>query len=122
MCTKPACKTVKNLGSIKCHSPSSPRTIKTPSNYIRYNSEDLHLICKTCEAAFLEVINKPVIYKFFKDFRKKKINRAVVFSRKPLPNIFKYRDHICDLQASQKTRFLQTLILKSFASIYESSS
>ena len=36
----------------------------------------------------------PIIYEFFKDFtnHQEKTNRAVVFSRTPLPNILKYRD------------------------------
>ena len=44
---------------------------------------------------FLKEINSPIIYKLFKDFTncRKKTNRAAVFSRRPFPNILKYRDH-----------------------------
>ena len=47
-------------------------------------------------------------YKFFKDFtyHRKKINRAVVFSCRPFPNILKYRDHHSDLSTIWKTMFL----------------
>ena len=39
--------------------------------------------------------NKPIIYNFFKDFtnRRKMINRAVIFSCIPFPNIPKCKDH-----------------------------
>ena len=39
---------------------------------------------------------------------KMEINRMVVFSHRPLPNILKYRDHKLDLSTVSKTRFLQT--------------
>ena len=108
---------VKRLGYIKCHSSSIPRAIKSPSNAIRYNClkvcswsrrhESIMEIRK--EATFLEVINKPITYNFFKDFtnERKKINRVVFFSRRPLPNILKYRDNRWDLPKIWKTRFLQ---------------
>ena len=43
------------------------------------------------ESTFFEVINKSIIYKFFKDFtnHKKKTNRAVLSSHRALLNIFK---------------------------------
>ena len=43
------------------------------------------------QVTFLEVINKPIIYKFFKDFtnHKSKTNMAVVLSRRSLPDILK---------------------------------
>ena len=46
---------------------------------------------KSEKSRITEVINKPIIYKFFKDFTNhiKKTNRAVVFSSKPFPNILK---------------------------------
>ena len=42
--------------------------------------------------------------------RKKKTNRAVVFSCRPLPNTLKYKNHQCDLPTILKTRLHQTLI------------
>ena len=66
---------VKTLGYIKCHSSSSPRLVKSPSNSIRYKLlEDLQLIKKIYnhtenqkKKTFLLVINNAIIYKFFKD-------------------------------------------------------
>ena len=45
------------------------------------------------------MINKLIIYKFFKDSPnyRKMINRMVVFSNRPLSNIPKYKDHRWDL-------------------------
>ena len=34
-------KPVKSLGYIKCHSSSSPRSVKSPTNSIRYNCEKI---------------------------------------------------------------------------------
>ena len=41
------------------------------------------------------IFKSSLINKYFKDFsnHRKKTNREVFFSHKPLPNIFKYRDH-----------------------------
>ena len=75
---------VESLKYIKCYSSSSPRPVKSPSSLIRHNCQKiwswlrrpktiLEIIKKT---TFLEVIDKPIIYKFFKDFtnhRKKTI-------------------------------------------------
>ena len=46
------------------------------------------------KAIVLYMINNPIIYKFFKDFTnyRKKTNRAVVFSFRPLPNIRKSKN------------------------------
>ena len=43
----------------------------------------------------MSVVNKSIIYKFFKDFsnHRKKTNSEVVFHDRPLPNILKYKDH-----------------------------
>ena len=46
----------------------------------------------------MSVINKSIIYKFFKDFsniedHRRKTNSEVVFHDRPLPNILKYKDH-----------------------------
>ena len=56
------------------------------------------------------MINNSIIYKFFKDFtnHRKNTNRAVVFSRRPFPNILKYRDHQWDLPTIWKTRLYGT--------------
>ena len=51
----------------------------------------------------------PIIYKLFKDHRKK-TNRAVVFSSRDFPNILKYRDHKWKLPTIWKTRLLKTLV------------
>ena len=111
---------VKSLGYIKCHSSSSPRPVKSPSNSIRYNCEK---ICswsrrpKTIleirkKTTFLQVINNSIIYKFSKDFNnhRKKTNRAVIFSCRPFPNILKYMDYQWNLPTIWKTKLIQTLI------------
>ena len=58
------------------------------------------------------MIDKPIIYKFYKDFtnhvHRKKSNRTIFFSCRPFPNILKYRDHQRDLSTIWKTRHLQT--------------
>ena len=46
----------------------------------------------------MSVLNKSIIYKFFKDFsniedHRRKTNSEVVFHDRPLPNILKYKDH-----------------------------
>ena len=60
------------------------------------------------KATFIEVINNPIMYKFFKNLtnHRKKTNRAVVSSHILLPNIRKYWDHRRNLLAVCKTRFL----------------
>ena len=47
------------------------------------------------KAMFSFVINNIIICKFYEDFsnHRKKINRAVVFSYRPLPNILNYRNN-----------------------------
>ena len=61
------------------------------------------------EATFLKMINKPIIYNFFKYFtnHKYKTTRAAVFSGKLLPKIL---DHTWNLPAIWKARFLQAHI------------
>ena len=54
--------------------------------------------CRTIsDPAFFSEIgpDKPIFYKLFKNVtdHSKKTNRAIVFSRRPLPNILKQRDH-----------------------------
>ena len=72
---------VETLGYINCFNLSSPRPIKSPSNSIRL-SKDLQLIEQTEireKVLFFEVINKPIIYKFFKYFNNhRQIGWAVV--------------------------------------------
>ena len=59
---------------------------------------------------FLKMVKKPIIWMFFKDLTNhiKKINRAVIFSPRPLCYILKYRNHRSDLPGIWKTRFLWT--------------
>ena len=80
----------------------SPHPLKNPTNSIRQNCQK---ICSRLRSetileikkgtTFLEVINKPIIYKFSKDFtnQRKKTNWAVILSCSPLPNILKYRGY-----------------------------
>ena len=71
------------------------------------------------------MINNPIIYKLFQDFtnHRKKANRVVVvFSSRPFPNILKYSDHQWDLPIRSGKQDTFRHILKSVASIYESSS
>ena len=51
-----------------------------------------------------------IIYNFFRDVtnHRKKTNRAVVFSSRPLTNILKYRNHRWNLPTIWKTIFLPT--------------
>ena len=81
--------------------------------------EDLQLI----EKIYNQTVNQkkgcislddPIIYKFFKDFtkRRKKTNRAVVFSSRPFSNILKYSEHWQNLLTIWNTRLLQTYIEK----------
>ena len=75
-----------------------------------FDQEDLEPYWK--EATFAEVINNPAIDKFFKDFtsHRKKTNRAVVFSQRPLPSILKYKEHRWNLPTIWKTRLFETHI------------
>ena len=86
---------VKNLGCMKCYSSSSLRPVKSPSNSIRHNCNEISSASRNPKtileirkkATFLSEINNPIIYRFFKDFteHRKKINRGVVFSCRPFP-------------------------------------
>ena len=51
---------VKSLGYIKCHSSNNPRTVKSPSNSIRYNCEK---ICSSSRRpqSILEIRNQKII-------------------------------------------------------------
>ena len=108
------------LTFVKKNSSSSPRPIKSSSNFIRCNCQK---ICSWSrrpntimeiqkKSTFIWVINNPIIYKFFKDFsnHRKKTNRAVVFSKRPFPSIQQYREHRWNLPTMWKTRLLKTLI------------
>ena len=111
---------LKSMGNIKCHSLSSPRPGKRPSNSIRYNCEKISSLSRRPKTileirkktTFLQVTNNAIIYNLFKDFtnHRKKTNRAVVFSSRPFSNILKYRDHRCNLPTIWKTRLLKTLV------------
>ena len=109
----------KILGYIKCYGSISPKPVKNLSNSIRYYCQNIYSWSRRTEtilemrkkASFLQVINKPIIYNFFKDFSKhgKKTNRVVVFSCRPFSNILKYKDHWWDRSTICKTRLLQYL-------------
>ena len=92
----------KSLGCIKCYSPNSPRSIKSPNNSIRYNC---HKICSWQKRpeTILEIWKKSTFFEMIN-----KAYRVVVFSCRPLPNILKYRDHRWELPTIWKKRFLQT--------------
>ena len=62
------------------------------------------------------MINKSIIFKFFKDFtnHRKMTNRTVVFSDKPFPNLFKSWEYRWDLPTIWNTRLLQTPIEELF--------
>ena len=88
---------VKSLAYVNSYSSSSPRTVKSPSNSIRYNCRK---ICRWSRkpktignwkkgCISLSDHNNSIIYKVFKDFtnHRKKTNREVVFSFRPFPNI-----------------------------------
>ena len=127
MCRRSACQTLlKSLRYIKCHSSSSPRPIKSPSNSIRCGCQKISSWSRRCEnildirqkatfKAINQVTSKPK-FMFFKDITnqktntRQKTNRVVVLSHTPLPSILKYSDYRCNLPAAWKTRFLQTHI------------
>ena len=44
------------------------------------------------ETAFLEVINKPIIYNFFKDWLQNEDYSRLFFCYRPIPNVLKYRN------------------------------
>ena len=57
-----------------------------------------------------EAIDKLINHKLLKYFtnNRKKTNRAVIFSCRPLPHILQYKDHRWDHPTIWKTRFIQT--------------
>ena len=84
--------TVQSFAYIKYYKSSSPRAIKSPSNSITYNCRKICSLSRGTETklkiTIFDVINKPIIYRFFKDFatHRKETNRVIVFSYRPLPN------------------------------------
>ena len=103
---------VKSLGYIKYYSSSRPRHVRRPSDSIRYNCMKICSWLRRPKTILdIKMINNPIIYKFYKDFtnHRKKTSRAVVFSCRPYPNIFKYRDHQWKLATIWKMRFLLTV-------------
>ena len=63
------------LWYIKCYSSSNPRSIQNTSNSIRYSCQKVcnwsrkpETILEIKKGCFFLVINKPINYKFFKDF------------------------------------------------------
>ena len=59
------------------------------------------------------MINKPIIYTFFKDFTNhgKRTDEIVFSSQAPLPNSLKHKDHK-DVPIIWKIRFIQTHLEK----------
>ena len=112
---KKACETL-----LKAYSSTSTTPVKSHSNSITYSCWK---ICswsrrpKTIleirkKVTFLSVINKPNIYKFFKDFiltSKRKLTGRQFLIVDISPNILKYRDQWGDLLI-WKTRIFQTYI------------
>ena len=92
---------VKNTGYIKCYNSSSLGAVKSPSNSMRCNCQNIcswsrrpNIILKIRKkATFLSVINKPFTNKFsgFTN-HEKRTKSAVVFSCRSLSNILKCRD------------------------------
>ena len=66
---------VETLGYIKCYNYSSPRPIKSYSNYIRYNCQKIYGRSRRLKT-ILEVSKstKPITSTFFKDF----INQGLI--------------------------------------------
>ena len=86
---------IKNLEYTKCYCSNSHRFIKSLGNSIRYtvrrstvDQEDLKMYWEQGDqqAYYIQVLD-------FTNHRKK-TNRVLVFSCRPLPNILKYTGHI----------------------------
>ena len=111
---------VESLGYIKCYSSSSSRSAKSPSNSIRHNCQKICCCSRKAirkKATFFQVINKPIIYKFFKDFtsNRTKTKRAVDLSPKFLNTGTTYETF---KQFGKQDSFRH--ILKCSACMYES--
>ena len=114
---RPACKTLlKDLDILSATACISPDLLKALAILLdrtfrrtAVGWDDQIPYWKSDKTTILEAINKPVIYKFFKDAtdHRKKTNRTVVFSHRPLPIILKPKR---DLPTTWKTKFLQTLM------------
>ena len=118
---RPACQTLlKALVLLHVYS----QKYKNPNISVRYNCQKIcswwrrpeTILTIRQKVIFLEVSNKPIVYKFFKGFtnHRKKTNRTVVSSLRPFHNICKNRDHRWDVPTISKTRFLQTEKLSWF--------
>ena len=93
---------VKSFGYINCYRASNSRTVNNPTSSITYNCHKIFSWSRRPKTIpeirkkfrFLQVINKSIIYKFFKYFtnHRKKGNNAVVFSCRPFPNILKRQE------------------------------
>ena len=112
----------------QCYSSSNSRPVTTASNTIRCNSQKIWSQSTRYEATleirqkgnFLEMINKAIIYKFFKDFanQRKETSKMVALSHRPFSNICKYRDHRWELSTIWKKDCFR-LMLKHSVSMYE---
>ena len=69
----------------------------------------------------MQVVNHPISLKFYRDVnnKKKKINRIIGFSHRPILNFFKHKVHRWDSQTIWKTRTCKQ-ILKGSVEMYES--
>ena len=114
---------VESLGYIKCYSSISSRPIKSLailSDTVRRSTVDqVENWTIRKQTAFLNVINKPIIHKFFKDFtnHRKKTNRVVVLCCASFLNIPNCRDHQRVQQSGKQDSFRH--IWKSLTSMYE---
>ena len=118
---------VKSLGNIKCYSSSRCRHIKGTSNSTRYNCQKVcswlrrpKTILEIKKVTFFQVINKCIIYKFFKDIltTERRLTRRQVLAVTPFPNLNIWTtDMICQ-ESGKQDSFRH--ILKSLASTYES--
>ena len=86
-----------------CYTLSNPRLIKSSSNSIWYNFQKFSSCLRRPETIleireqviFLEVIKQSIFYKFLKDLtnHRKKTNKLLVFSQRPVITILKHYDH-----------------------------
>ena len=104
---RPVCKTLWKALEISSAKTNSSKSIKNPSNSIRYNCHKIYSWMRWPETileirnkvTFLEVIKKPIIYTFFKDStnQRRGTNTGLVYCCIYLSYILKYWDHRWDL-------------------------
>ena len=120
---------IKSLAFIKRYISSRPKPVQSLlDKTVRRSAvdrEDLKPYWKSKNSYISQgdqLLFNSIIYKFFKYFtiQSKNTNRAVVFSCRLFPNIFKYRDHQWNFWTIWKTSPFQTQ-KKSLAGMHESS-